>query len=85
MSSTRLLEAFNQAGGGKVTATAARMRYEHGTQPNMQVLEFDGQADGKAFAVVSQPFVGNPVDKAREIAGRILVPAAPVDFVKGSG
>lgn len=65
MGTTEILSAFNQQ--GKVSASAARLRYDHSAGPNMQVLEFDGQ--GGPF--VSEPFMGNPIDKAREMAAKL--------------
>lgn len=67
MSSARLLEAFNA--GGKLQATACRMRYDHDAGPNMQVLEFDGRGD--PFPVVSRPFAGDPMAKAQDMARRL--------------
>lgn len=73
MGSSDLLTAFNAAGSPKVSASAARLRYDHVPGPNMQILEFDGIANGAPFALVSGPFPAgaNPVDKAREMAAKL--------------
>lgn len=67
MSTARILEAFNAAGAGKVSASAVRMRYNHSAGANMQVLEFDG-VNGGTF--VSEPFDPsvNPQTRAMELA-----------------
>lgn len=67
MSSARLLEAFNA--GGKLQATACRMRYDHAAGTNMQVLEFDGR--GGPFPLVSRPFAGDPMAMARDMAQQL--------------
>lgn len=73
MGSSDLLAAFNAAGASKVSASAARLRYDHLPGPNMQVIEFDGMAGGEPFALISDPFPAgmNPIDKAREMAMKL--------------
>lgn len=75
MSTARILETFNNAGAGKVSASAVRMRYDHTESPNMQVLEFDG-VNGET--VISEPFSPaiNPHAKAREMARRLAEAAS---------
>lgn len=67
MSTAHILEAFNAAGAGKVSASAVRMRYNHSAGSNMQVLEFDG-VNGATF--VSEPFDPSvsPQTRATELA-----------------
>jgi hypothetical protein len=80
MSTARILEVFNQAGGGKVKASTVRLRYVHTAGPNMQVLEIDGTAHGRHFAIASDPFDPsiNPQIKATELASK-LAAEAPAD------
>lgn len=76
MSIADIRNAFVAAGNGKLHCTQARLRYGEG---NAQILEFDGHdADGKAFAIVSEPFPAfvNPHIKAREVAEALLRPLA---------
>lgn len=70
-------DAFTSAGEGKLTCTAARLRYVQDGN-NSQILEFDGiyqdGASSTPFAITSGPFDPKmrPQDKAREMAEKFL-------------
>lgn len=64
-------DAFVDGGAGELTCRQARLYYDHGTSPNMQVLEFDGHyTGGEAFKIISDPFAGDidPNVMARQVA-----------------
>ena len=57
--------AFTNAARGRLTLNRAGLSY----QANKQVLAFTGfHADGTPFAFLSAPFIGDPYERAREVA-----------------
>ncbi len=64
-----LQTAVNSDGCGEVVCTHATLGYQDGTH---QVVKLDGRFDsGEPFSVTSEPFIGDPSDRARDMAAEL--------------